>query len=760
MAEDLIYLDYNATTPIASEVADAMEPFLRGGFGNPSSTHRLGLEARQAIEAARAQVASLLGCHVDEIVFTSGGSESNNMAITGTAWTLRDRGKHIITSSVEHPAVTEVCRFLEGEGYRITYLPVDGTGLVDPADLEQALTSQTILVTVMHANNEVGTLQPITELARIAHARGVRVHSDGAQSVGKVPTRMDELGVDLFSIAGHKLYAPKGIGALYIRRGTRLAKFVQGADHEANRRAGTENTLEIVGLGKAAEIAARDLDKHHAHMKAMRDRLQEALETEAPTLRLNGHPEKRLPNTLSVAFPSLEANAILDELTGVAASAGAACHADQIEVSPVLQAMGVPLHEAMGTIRFSVGRETGPDQIDQAAREIVAVARRLGLPAPGEGEAGGEGEGEGEAGAAVEIPDGEIKLTHFTHGLGCACKIRPQTLEKILQKIPTVTHPDLLIGTESSDDAAVYRIGPDLAIVETLDFFTPIVDDARAFGAIAAANALSDIYAMGARPIFALNIVGFPVRRLPTSVLEDILAGAAEVAAEAGIPIVGGHSVEDTEPKFGWAVTGLIDPEKILANDTARPGDVLVLTKPVGLGILATAAKRGVATEEGVAAGTRTMRTLNRQAAEVMARYEVHACTDITGFGLIGHLMEMTRGSRVTAELWAAAVPVLEEARRWATAGIIPGGTRNNWAHTRSHTRWDEQIPETERMILCDAQTSGGLLISLSAAQGDGLLSDLHAAGVRDAAIVGRITEEGDGTITVLPDKPGGEVRP
>jgi len=254
---DPIYLDYNATTPVAPAVAAAMRPYLEGHFGNPSSSHPYGIAARQAVEQARGQVAALLGCHADEVVFTSGGSEANNAAITGSALALRDRGRHIITSAIEHPAVTEVCRFLEREGFRITVLPVDRHGLVDPAAVERALTTETILVTIMHANNEVGTLEPIADIARLARARGVRVHSDGAQAVGKVPVDVGRLEVDLYSVAGHKLYAPKGIGALYIRRGTELVKFVHGADHEQNRRAGTENVLEIVGLGAACALTLR-----------------------------------------------------------------------------------------------------------------------------------------------------------------------------------------------------------------------------------------------------------------------------------------------------------------------------------------------------------------------------------------------------------------------------------------------------------------------------------------------------------------------
>lgn len=735
--DDIIYLDYNATTPIAPEVATAMRPFLEGFFGNPSSSHRHGIEARRAVETARGQIAGLLGCHIGEIVFTSGGTESNNAAIKGSALALRDRGRHIITSAVEHPAVTEVCRFLEEEGFRVTYLPVDSAGLVDPAEVEKAITSETILVTVMHANNEVGTIQPIAEIARLARGRGVRVHSDGAQSVGKIPAHMDELGVDLFAIAGHKLYAPKGIGALYIRRGTRLGKFIHGADHEQNRRAGTENVLEIVGLGKAAEIAGRDLDHHADHMRAMRERLHQAIAAKITDVHLNGHPERRLPNTLSLSFPGLEANTILDELEGVAASAGAACHADQVDVSHVLKAMGVPERVAMGTIRFSVGRDTTADEIDRAAGQIIAVIERM----RGAGEEGGSG---------FAVSPGEpVKLTHFTHGLGCACKIQPQALEEILKQVPRIADPDLLVGTETCDDAAVYRIAPDLAVVETLDFFTPIVDDPRAFGAIAAANALSDIYAMGARPIFALNIVGFPVRRLPMQVLQEILQGASDKAAEAGIPIVGGHSIEDTEPKFGWAVTGIVDPAKVLTNCGAKPHDALILTKPIGLGILSTAAKRGAASQESIKRSIAVMATINRDAAEVMARFPVNACTDVTGFGLIGHLLEMTIGSAVEAVIWADAVPILPEAQDWAMAGVVPGGTRDNLEHANRMVRWDDEILEVERLLLCDAQTSGGLLISLPEDEAQRLLAELRESGVVDSVWIGRMTAAGEGAIHV-----------
>jgi cysteine desulfurase len=381
-----IYLDYNATTPIAGEVAEGMLPYLYERFGNPSSNHPYGAVTKGAVDAARDQVASLLGCQPGEVVFTSGGTESNNYAIKGIALAHRHRGNHIITSAVEHPAVVEVCRWLEQEGFRVTVLPVDRYGLVDPADLERAMTPGTLLVTVMHANNEVGTVQPIAELAAIARRHGALVHTDAAQSLAKIPVEVDDLGVDLLSLAGHKLYAPKGIGALYVRSGVELAPLLHGAGHEGGRRPGTENVLEIVGLGQACAIGGRDLEKNMAHFRALRDRLHEGLVRELGqgAVRLNGHPERRLPNTLSLSFRGVEANALLSEIgEQVAASAGAACHADRVDVSAVLEAMKVPVEWAMGTVRFSVGRGTTAGEVDRAV-EVVAGAvrqpRRLILP--------------------------------------------------------------------------------------------------------------------------------------------------------------------------------------------------------------------------------------------------------------------------------------------------------------------------------------------------------------------------------------------
>ncbi len=378
-----IYLDYNATTPIAPEVAAAMLPYLYENFGNPSSSHVFGVQAKIAVEKARAQVAQLIAAQPSEIIFTSGGTEANNHAIVGYCKANHARGKHIVTSSIEHPAVLEVCRALTEEGFSLTVLPVDAYGLVAPQDLEAALRSDTILVTIMLANNEVGTIQPIQTLAQIAHRHGVAFHSDAAQAVGKIPVQVDDLGVDLLSIAGHKLYGPKGVGVLYMRSGLTLQKLMHGASHEANRRPGTENVLEIVGLGKACEIAGRDMEKNRSHAQQTRDDLHrsllEAIGQEG--VRLNGHPEKRLPNTLNLSFKGVEANLLLAAIgQQVAASAGAACHADQVHISTVLEAMAVPLAWAMGTVRFSVGRETTRQEIDRVVPVIRNAVLRLLTP--------------------------------------------------------------------------------------------------------------------------------------------------------------------------------------------------------------------------------------------------------------------------------------------------------------------------------------------------------------------------------------------
>ena len=377
--EKPIYLDYNATTPHEPEVIDAMRPFLEEEFGNPSSSHWYGTKPQKAVMEARRRAASLLNCESEEIIFTSGGTESNNHAIKGVAFADRDKGNHIITSHIEHPAILEVCEYLEKTGYEVTYLPVDERGLVRVSDVSDAITSNTILITIMHANNEVGTIQPIAEISELAKKHSIPFHTDAAQSLGKISTDVDTLGVDLLSVAGHKLYAPKGVGALYIRSGLELIRFMHGAGQESGWRAGTENVVEIVALGKACEIARRDLEKNMHHMQAMRDRLYEGIKKECNQVRLNGHPEKRLPNTLSISFHNLEANRILDKIgLKVAASAGAACHADTVDVSHVLKAMGTPLDWAKGTLRLTTGRMTTESDIDTAVREISKAVKDLG----------------------------------------------------------------------------------------------------------------------------------------------------------------------------------------------------------------------------------------------------------------------------------------------------------------------------------------------------------------------------------------------
>lgn len=373
-----IYLDYNGTTPHDAEVIEAMRPFLEYDFGNPSSSHYYGDKPRQAVTTARRQVAKLLNCSPDEVFFTSGGTESNNHAIQGIAYARKAKGRHIITSAIEHPAVLEVCRHLQNNGFEITIIPVDSQGMVDPAVVAGAVRKDTILITIMHANNEVGTVQPIEEIHGIAMRHGIALHTDAAQSMGKIPTNVQDLGVDLLSIAGHKLYAPKGIGALYVREGLALGKFCHGAGQEMGRRAGTENVMQIVGLGKACEIAGRNPDSDTTRLMALRDRLQQGIIGQVKDVRLNGHPDSRLPNTASLAFKGLEAGRLLADVSAhVAASPGAACHSDTVAVSHVLKAMQVPVEWAKGTVRFSVGRMTTMEEIDRAIAVVVEAVRRL-----------------------------------------------------------------------------------------------------------------------------------------------------------------------------------------------------------------------------------------------------------------------------------------------------------------------------------------------------------------------------------------------
>jgi cysteine desulfurase len=367
-----IYLDYNASTPIDPAVVAVMRSLLEEGYGNPSSGHWASAPAKAALDEARSRVAALLGCTAAEIVFTSGGSEANNLALKGLFYQRGDRPSHVITSQIEHPATLAPCRFLERLGATVTYVPVDGSGLVDPDDIRKAISKETFLISVMHANNEVGTIQPIPDIAKIARAHGVLLHTDAAQSVGKIATRVDELGVDLLSVAGHKLYAPKGIGALYVRRGITVEPLIHGAGHEDGRRAGTESALLAAALGKACEIAQSWTDM--PAVRQLRDQFWQRLRTIfGDQVVLNGHPGQRLPNTLNVSFIGRVGADILAQMPAIAASTGSACHSGQIALSPVLQAMGISAESGLGAIRFSLGRSTTREEIE----EVVTQLRRV-----------------------------------------------------------------------------------------------------------------------------------------------------------------------------------------------------------------------------------------------------------------------------------------------------------------------------------------------------------------------------------------------
>jgi len=373
----LIYLDCNATTPVDPRVADAMIPVLREAYGNPSSGHREGRRARALVEAARAQVAACLGAQPEEVLFTSGGTESDNWAIRGLA--AARAGAHIVVTAVEHPAVLATARALEREGsIRLTVVGVDRFSRVAPGEVERALAPDTVLVSVMLANNEVGTLEPVAETARACRARKVVLHTDAAQAVGKIPVNVGALGADLLTVAGHKLYGPKGVGALFVRSGVALEPLIRGAGHERGLRSGTENVPSIVGLGKACELAGEEVAHEAPRLRVLRDTLEALLEAGFPGLVRHGHPEERLPNTASVAFPGVDANALLALLADeVAASAGAACHTDAVHPSAVLTAMGVDAATAMSTVRFSLGRFTVERDVEEGARRVLAAARAL-----------------------------------------------------------------------------------------------------------------------------------------------------------------------------------------------------------------------------------------------------------------------------------------------------------------------------------------------------------------------------------------------
>ena len=379
--EKPIYLDYNATTPIDPEVAAEMLPYLQTHFGNPSSSYSIGRSNKEAIEKAREQVAKLINCKPEEIYFTSCATESNNLAIRGIAMANQQKGKHIITSTIEHPAVTEVCKYLSSLGWDITYLPVDKYGIVSPKDVENAIRKDTVLITIMHANNEVGTIQPIQEIGVIARQNKIAFHTDSSQSVGKIEADVNKLGVDLLTIAGHKLYAPKGIGALYIRKGTQIENLMHGAGQEKGIRPGTENVIHIVGLGKACEVALRDFKQNRHNMQASRDRLFDGLISQLGNqVHVNVNLENCLPNTLSVAFENISAHALASFIgNDVLISTGSACHSGETTISSVLQAMNLDYRTAAATVRISTGKSTTKEEIDFAVEVITNAVKKLSI---------------------------------------------------------------------------------------------------------------------------------------------------------------------------------------------------------------------------------------------------------------------------------------------------------------------------------------------------------------------------------------------
>lgn len=372
-----IYLDHNATTPVDPAVAEAMMPFLGNEFGNPSSLHLLGTRAKKRLEQSRDQVAHLLGCASHEVVFTSGGTESNNAALKGMIHFKHPEDSHIVTSAVEHPAILNPALFLKELGVKITILSVDRFGRVDPEDVRRAIKPNTSLISIMLANNETGTLQPLHEISQIAREHGIPIHTDAAQAVGKMPVDVNELGVDFLSVAGHKLYGPKGVGALFVRDGRNMIPLIHGAGQERGRRPGTENIILSVGLGTACQVARERLEEDMKNMKILRDRLQKLLFGEVNDLVLHGHPEERLPNTLNISVPGIEGGKILEGLPTILASTGAACHNSSIKLSHVLSAMGVPPEVGKGALRFTVGRSNSMEQIEEAAKLIVNRVREL-----------------------------------------------------------------------------------------------------------------------------------------------------------------------------------------------------------------------------------------------------------------------------------------------------------------------------------------------------------------------------------------------
>ena len=757
--KNVIYLDYNATTNIHEEVRKAMEPYLNIYFGNPSSSHKYGIQTKKGILKARQQIAKMLNCSSNEIIITSGASESNNLANKGIINYYFHKNTNpqkisVISSTIEHPSVYEIFPYMKSiykDNIDTISIPCDSKGIIDLEIFKNKMEKNTLLVSIMLANNETGCVQPIKEICEYAKKINPEciVHTDASQALGKIPVDVKELGVDLLTVAGHKIYGPKGIGALYIKNGIekKIEKIMHGASHENNMRAGTENVLEIVGLGEACELISRDLMKRLRQFLLTRNIIYKIISENIPKSNyiLQGpeidtnvdinkltddevlelvKKERRLSNTLYISFPGIEANLILDKLSDkIACSAGAACHSEGVTMSHVLQAMKVSPLVAMGTLRISTGVLTTEKEAEEGAKGIVEVVKQL-MPK-------NKVESDNLLNLVKEDEEAikSCRLTKNTHGMGCGCKISPKLLQEVLSSLPIQKCiPDdknILVDNRSFDDASVYDLTTfnkdkqELALVSTLDFFTPICDNPYDFGSISCSNTLSDIYAMGAKPINALSIVAFPVTLMPNIILKEILRGAQDKADEAGCPILGGHSIDDNEPKFGLSVNGLVDKNNIWKNNNVKEGDYIIMTKKLGTGVIMTSLKKDMVKkdEKCVIDAIETMKYLNKYHCELVVNnsIKIDACTDITGFGLLGHLSEcLSRESNqnLYAEIdYNKLVFISDRINELVEMGMSPGGAKSNLAYVEGKVFYDKNMTENEKLLINDPQTSGGLLM-------------------------------------------------
>lgn len=672
-------------------------------------------------------------------------------------------------SQIEHPSVLEVFKYFDAnysDRIHVHYLPVDELGSIKIDEFVKIVSPSTLLISVMHANNETGVIQPIEKLVKIAKEINpdILFHTDAAQSIGKIAVDVKKMNVDFLSVCSHKFYGPKGIGALYIKNGCeeKLEKLIHGANHEKNLRAGTENILEIVGLGRACELVSKELNTRIAHFKNTRNTIWRILSSSIQDVVLQGPPidldnentnENRLSNTLFVSFPNVEANLILDSISDkIACSAGAACHSDEVKLSHVLESMKVPSHIAMGTIRISTGLGTTSEEAKDAAYYIVEIVNKL------------SSKKETNEENSISYSNETCQLTKTTHGLGCGCKISPKVLNNLLKSLPiqksVLNNPAILVGNETSDDSCVYKLDNETALIKSLDFLTPICDSPADYGAIACANALSDIYAMGGKPLLALNIVCFPIKILSANILKDILLGAQLKAEEANVPILGGHSIEDNEPKFGMSVTGIGHPEFIWKNSDVSPNDVIILTKKIGVGLIMTAVKKGFIKNEEVECkeAIESMKRLNKYHCDALREMEgnkvrvVSACTDVTGFGLLGHLKECLEPKKMSANINYGNIGFLKKAKEIAEMEIIPGGTANNYLFTSSITQYDENLSKSEKYLINDAQTSGGLLIFVQRDKLQGVEKKFKEKNL-DYFIIGEVIDSEKGETKIIINK-------